>query len=633
MNRVIFSFVLFCTSFILVAPSAYGQNGSLAGDKTFGKRYESTLKGNLNIVANSIITKSGNPNGNYNGNGNNNSFSSAYIDIDSDPTTFSSSSADYNNGQACSNIKYAGLYWSATYPLDGNPDADDYPATDTRPEFSSIKFKVPGGSYVDITPSSGAYASEVVFDGYPNSPTNPTSEANKDVPYVCYADVTSLVTPLADATGTYTVANVRGYVGRSRTGGTTGGWILVVVHENPLETTKYVASYDGFTSVTGNVTTNYDVQGFTTIPNGPVKAEYSIGALEGDIGISGDNLNIKANLNTTFTRLSNIGNPGNNFFNSSITVDGNNVNTRFPSSTNTLGFDADNFLIPNALNLVVPNNETGATFKVQTTGDAYSVFMNALSIEIIAPDLFVTKRVYNTSNTDITGGNVTLGQEIFYELEVQNIGNDDAVNAYIIDDLPLNVNYQPGFITAPSGVTISYDATQRQLRFDIDESLLEVDDASFKIRFKAKVIENCAELRDACSNIIENTATSYYQGLLNPQPIENEPSFYSIDACNTGVAGSSNFLINTDDCDFTRNEVLCGNSLAISAGSGYDTYTWTDQNGNVVGNTQTITITQPGTYSVFKEAAAPCVDDTETVIVDFFSTITNPLKQETLETL
>jgi len=614
-------FLLFLTK----AGIAFGQAGSIAGARVFDKRFEITTNGNMRILANSIISKANNPNENYNGNGNNNSFSSAYIDIDSDASTFSSSSSDYVNTDNCSKIIYAGLYWSAAYPLLGDPAANAYPATDSRADFKAIKFRTPSGSYVDITPASGTYATEVLYDGYRNTATNPSNNVAKDVPYVCYADVTSLVAPQANPNGTYTVANVRGYVGPARSGGAIGGWFMVIVYENPLDTRKYIASYDGFTSVTGTATTDYIVDNFSTIPTGPVRAEYAIGALEGDLGITNDRLRIRANQNATFTLLQNAANPGQNFFNSSISRNGANVSSRLPFGTNTLGFDADIFTIPNPLNTVIPNDETGATFRVETSGDAYSTFVNSFAIEIIAPDLFVSKRVFNTSNVDITGGGVVLGQELFYELQIRNLGNDDAVNTFILDDLPLNVDFIPGFLSAPPGVTIAYDAALRQLRFDIDSNLVEINDATFTIRFKVKVVDDCSQLRDACSNEIRNVARTFYQGAINIAAINSSPSFYALDGCNQGIVGSSNFLINTDDCDFIRNEIICGNSLDITAGNGYTSYTWRDDAGTIIGNTQTITVTAPGTYTVDKVAPAPCVSDTETVNVIFFSTITNPL--------
>jgi gliding motility-associated-like protein len=612
-------------SFFLQSDFVFGQAGSLAGDRTFGKRFETTINGNMRILANSSISKANNPNENYNGNANNNNFASAYIDIDGDPSTFSSSSSDYTSSDNCSQIVYAGLYWSAAYPIAGDPAANAYPAVDSRPDFRSVKFRTPSGPYIDITPTSGTHSSSVIYDGYRNTATNTTNNVNKDVPYVCYANVTDLVATQANPNGTYTVANVRGYTGATRNGGAIGGWFLVIVYENPLETRKYIASYDGFTSVTGTTTTDYTVDNFSTITSGPVRADYAIGALEGDVGIVNDRLRIRADSNATFTLLQNAANPGQNFFNSSISSNGTNVTTRLPNGTNTLGFDADIFQIPNPLNLVIPNNETGATFRVETSGDAYSTFVNAFAIEIIEPDLFVAKRVYDTSNVDITGGGVTLGQELFYNLEVRNIGNDNAINAFIIDDLPLNVDYVPGFLTAPPGVTVTYDATLRQLRFDIDRNLVEVNDAPFNIRFKAKVVDDCSQLRDACSNEIRNEARTFYRGEINSTAIDGVPSFNDIDSCNFGVVGSSNFLINTDDCDFVRNEIICGNSLVLTAGNGFTSYTWRDQNGAVVGNMQSVTVTSPGTYTVTKVAPAPCVSNLETVNVTFFNNITNPL--------
>lgn len=614
--------------FLLISSICFAQTPNTLGSAPFTKRYDVTQKGNKVVISNSVTGRASDPNGNYNGGGSNNNTRVTYADIDSDPSTFSSSSATYQGfGDAsCTVVTKAYLYWAGTYPLPGNPSENSYPLVDPRGDFRNIKFQVPGGSYVDINPTSGTTATQTVYNGYRNTPTNPLNVPTKDIAYVCVSDVTDLLLPLATLDGDYTVANVRTYEGNYVNGvQPAAGWILVFITENALATTKYMSVYDGYSGVGGGVITDYAINGFSTIPAGPVNAQFAIGALEGDRGIGGDNLNIRTDLNATFTRLAGGVNPGNNFFNSTISLNGNHNVNRNPASTNTLGFDSDVFRINNPLNIVIPNNETGATFRVQTSGDGFGTFMNAFEIEVIEPELFVTKRVFDTSNTDITGGGVTLGQELFYQLEVQNIGNDNAVNTYILDDLPLNVDYLPGFETAPAGVTTTYDAGLRQLRFDIDPSLVQVNDASFTIRFKVQVIADCAELRDACSNIIENIATNFYQGEINSTLITASPSFFDIDACNFGIAGSSNFLINTDDCDFIRNEVLCGNFLDITAGSGYTNYEWTDSSGNVIGNTQTIRVTSPGTYQVDKTAPSPCVSDIETVIVDFFNNLTNPL--------
>ena len=114
-----------------------------------------------------------------------------YIDVDSDPTTFSSSSATLDvPDEGCALVRYAGLYWGAVYV-----DSD-------RSTIDDIKFQVPGGAYQDIT------ADEILFDG------DGDADFGYYSPYACYKDVTSIVTALANPDGDYFVANVTGQFGR-----------------------------------------------------------------------------------------------------------------------------------------------------------------------------------------------------------------------------------------------------------------------------------------------------------------------------------------------------------------------------------------------------------------------------------
>src|SRR5690606_23517040 len=117
-----------------------------------------------------------------------------YIDVDNDPSTFSSSTATFSFPDAsCNQIRYAGLYWSATYPSE---QAGQAVGTNRQSDFNQVKFMVPGGSYVDIT------ADEVIYDGF----TSGDNSVRQNSPYACYADVTALLTALPDPTGTYATA-------------------------------------------------------------------------------------------------------------------------------------------------------------------------------------------------------------------------------------------------------------------------------------------------------------------------------------------------------------------------------------------------------------------------------------------
>ena len=96
----------------------------------FTVRYQETLKGDMTMIANNIVnrqtsagwfTPATTPNDPYSGNTANDNSTMRYIDIDSDGSTFSSSSATLTiDDISCSTIVYAGLYWSATYRYNGS---------------------------------------------------------------------------------------------------------------------------------------------------------------------------------------------------------------------------------------------------------------------------------------------------------------------------------------------------------------------------------------------------------------------------------------------------------------------------------------------------------------------------------
>lgn len=588
----------------------------------FSKRYDNRLKGELTFLSNNIVSKDDNTissNDPYNGNENNNGVNVEYIDVDSDPTTFSSSTSALDL-PGCYKIRYAGLYWSAIYPFDRGFSGSDSTGDGIVYPYTSVKVSVPGQAYADVTGTQ-------IYYGSPTGRFHETS-------YVCYADITNLVTPLADPTGAYTVANVRATQGR-KNGGSGGGWIIVIVYENPALPGKYISTFDGYAAVTGRYSNtppdptsflDFGYSGFTTIPTGPVRARIGIGTLEGDRSLVGDQMLFKADLAPTFTNLFNAGNPITNFFNANITNDGLNVTTRTPNSTNTLGFDADIFNLANPGNSLITNNETGATIRVLTDSDGYGVFLNTLSIEIIEPTIILKKGVEDLSGTDIQGGDVTLGQLLDYVLTFQNIGNDNAVNYTIRDVLPTNVDIVTADIVLPPGVTYTYDPVAHAVTFTIPNNLVEIGDPEYEIRLRVKVLESCGGLRDACSNIIQNQAFSTYQGDINPTQITDDPSFSDFDVCGFGTPGSTNFLVGLDDCNFTRTEILCGDSITLTAGNGFVAYEWRDSGGNIIGTTQSITVSSTGTYTVRKTAPAPCVDFDEIVnVVLFNASAPNPI--------
>ena len=619
--KVILLAFIFLQSFI-----SYSQNL-----KPFTIRFDRNVKGDQLLIGNNILSQN---NADYNDDSvTNDAVVMNYVDIDGDASTFSSSSAvltipnSNTSGSPCYKIAYAGLYWSAIIK-NGDTSLD-------RSKFTTIKFKTPVGGYNTIT-------GEFIFDAI-NS-TNGIGLA-KSRPYACYANVTSLVQSLTDANGTYTVANVLSSLGENGGTGLSAGWSLYIVYEDPNLPARSITSYDGFSGIGGTTTLDITVSNFRTIPSGPVNASFAFAALEGDKRITGDYLQINdvtqsAATAVPVTSLRAV----NNFFNSSVTyIDPSTKKTanftapnRIPASSNTLGYDAGIFTIKNDSNLAIGNGATSAKITLGTAGDAFIYYFNAIAVEIIEPKIILTKAVTDGAGNPANNTSVGLGAILKYELQFQNVGNDNAKNFTITDVLPANTTFRYVSLTdndieqVPPGVTYAYNSTSRTITFTIPNNLvLKNGNKSVPIRFKVVVVPTCSNLTEPCNNIIKNTAKSKYTGEFNTNGGLGfgEDSYASYSTCTISAPESTNFLVGLDDCK-KRNEVLCGDNVTISATGGYASYSWsTSPTGiPVIGTNQTLTVTKPGTYYVKNTATPPCTDLQEIITVaDYPAKPVNPL--------
>jgi hypothetical protein len=150
----------------------------------FNIRYQVNQKGNITLLSNVAITcNSTNANcgvyqnqlpqtGNHNQDG---GIVFGYVDNDNNPSTFQSSS-DSLNLPNCSEITWAGLYWSARV----NTSTANYTDRD------KVKLKTNNGAYQQLT-------ADQILD----IPTI-TGNANFNMPgYYCYKDIT----PILQASG------------------------------------------------------------------------------------------------------------------------------------------------------------------------------------------------------------------------------------------------------------------------------------------------------------------------------------------------------------------------------------------------------------------------------------------------
>lgn len=604
MKKPTFSSIATIIITIFIGLHSYAQNYV-----PFAPRFNQDLKGDIVLIGNNIL---GPDNNAFNDNSvYNHNVEMQYIDIDSDASTFSSSSADLEiPNPNCYEVIYAGLYWGAVNP--GNEP------------ITEVRFQGPTGGYNDITGT-------IIYDA------NGTSiDGGDSFSYACFADVTSIVTSFGSGAdlGTYTVANVSSGVGETANfdpfngTGQSAGWSLFIVYEDPTLPGKSITSFDGFSAISvpgNNPNLDIPVDGFRTVPSpAPVRANFAFATLEGDSPILGDRLRLNG------VSLSTVDRPVTNFFNSSVTqLDATSVNNRVPNSTNTLGFDTGVIAIPNPGNSVIANDATSGTIRLETSGDTYFPYFFAFAVEIIEPNIVLTKIVEDDMGNNIGGQGIGLGTPLNYVIGFQNTGNDNATSLQIRDVLPINIVYDhPTDLVLPPGVTVnSYNPATRELIFDVEDYLVEEDDSVYEIRIEVETVDSCQQLADACSNIINNQAFATYNGFFNPTfQITDDPSIDSNTGCLL-TPQATNFLINLD-CTFEQEQVLCGSTLDLTAAAGYDSYSWsTSPTGTpVIGSTQTITVSSTGTYYSFNTAIAPCQSIVEQYNVQLFGgTTTNPV--------
>ncbi len=388
---------------------------------TFPERYSVNAAGDLAITGNTLMTcpassstcSEAQGGGGTSARFNNNSYSMVMVDIDDDPATINSSSADLQI-PAQAPVLFAGLYWGAGASGDqakGRPPVD----------AGTIRLRQPGATtYSTVTGSVTTLS---------------TSGTNKT--YAAFADVTGLVS--AAGRGTYVVANVKGDLGVNHF----AGWSLIVIYGDPAEPVRAMSVFDGLTSVSQGSPATIDVSGFRTPPTGPVRTALGVVAYEGDLGITGDQLLLNG------SALSDVRRPATNYFNSSITTKTGRFAAKTPDFANQLGFDTG---LIDATGRIA-NNATSATFRASSTGDQYYPAALTFSTELFSPRFAARKSV-----VDVDGDAVRAGDLLDYTLVLTNdvtVDNGDAsIDTVITDALPDGATYVPGSLTV-DGVAVA----------------------------------------------------------------------------------------------------------------------------------------------------------------------------------
>ena len=355
--------------FLVFSSSCLGQG------LPFKKVNEFYLNGDTRVIGNTIL--SDHPTRVYRrSKGLNDRTEMVYIDVDNNKETYSSSSATLELPEHA-RIKYAGLYWAATYPGERGKQKTrknriDYVIKKKRSiPFDQVQLQLPG---------SDAYHSvmgEVLYDGMQDQIT----ELKNAAPYVCYSDITTLLQTENARSGTYTLANVTALEGYMY-GGSSAGWMLYLVFEDPEAPLQYFAGYHGFSFINPNNSQELDFNNFRVVENGSVNTSITLAALEGDLILVGDQVGVYSEKEDEFVPLKSRVRYANNFFNSSITIGDKKYIDRIPENSNTLGFDLAKVDIPNENNALIANDATRMKLQFKTESDRLFVFFNAFQTEI-----------------------------------------------------------------------------------------------------------------------------------------------------------------------------------------------------------------------------------------------------------
>ncbi|MBU3682169.1 MAG: hypothetical protein FGM16_09555, partial [Flavobacterium sp.] len=298
--------------------------------------------------------------------------------------------------------------------------------------------------------------------------------------------------------------------------GYSAGWGIIVLYQNAKMKQRDITLFDGYAYVNSGNTEGYTlpVSGFNTIQTGEVGLKLGVMASEGDVSFTGDYFKIQKQSDGTFMNLSHSGNSPTNFFNSSIITGG----LRSPYLVNNTGIDISMFTVPNTNNNVIGNNQTSTNFMYGTNGDTYSIFAIAMSVDAYNANVEnIIQPVAIQGNTlpNLTNLSCLPGQEIQYQIEVKNLGNEAINNYKVVLPIPYNTQYVPGsastelfFSPAPSANNVSFDPTygaQGALTWEISQLPLNANPANILVRFgfTLRATQDCQLLASSqCGSVV-----------------------------------------------------------------------------------------------------------------------------------
>lgn len=316
-----------------------------------------------------------------------------------------------------SSVIYAELIWGGSYNY-GGQNLSSFLNT-------PVSLTGPGGSF-SVSPS----------------PTTAAVTGSGENYYVRSADVTLLVQ--AGGAGTYTVGGVPATVAASEDNANGAGWTLAVIYGNPALPARNMTIFVGAELTSSAVSTTSSVSGFCTPGAGTISARMMVSAIEGDSGITGDQMQFGPTA-ATLAAVSGPNNPSSNFFASQINQDSGALDTAGTFGTRNsspgsqgngvrTGWDITNVDVSARMQ----RNQNSAYARGTTSSDRYTLATIGLQINVGSP-------IFPTAVMSVDKSQTYLGDILTYSADLDNTaGSADALNVLYTDPLPAGTSFVAG---------------------------------------------------------------------------------------------------------------------------------------------------------------------------------------------
>lgn len=470
---------------------------------------------------------------------------------------------------------------------------------DVSTNYSLTNYQSTSSAGIVLSPSKNYDKKSISLKG-PGATSYSTITANSNIRFpesaqsgifVGYQEITDYVK--THGPGAYTVADIALIEGNNGSAsaerpGYSGGWVMVVIYENPIMKSRAVTLFDGYAYVNGQRSGggeygNINISGFTTVASGQVNMKLGVMAAEGDVETSSRNNDYLAvqkrtadptNYPTSYSILRHAGNTTTNFFNSSIfpqPVAG----TSNPIYKNNTGVDFSMFTIPNAGNAVIDNGQTATTFRFGSTYEVYTIFGFAMSVDSYVPEPsgeISVNSINGVSNPPVL--NALPGQEIDYSLAIRNTGTEATNNTIVSIPIPNTAIFSAGSISysTSNGFTTAntpqYDPATNRIIWNLGTLPITAGHPEYiyaNLSFKLSVTNDCAVLLNAGCNPEVSLETGTITGTGATSGTATTKYFfqgYDNSTCKKPIAGSIKVAINGSSCLTT----LAGGDQVASCG-------------------------------------------------------------------